>query len=60
VFDWLLHDDALIQIADKGTPDRQLQLSQTALGVIGFGFLIALPALLLLAGMLIWWRRRRA
>ncbi len=60
VFDWLLHDDALIQIADKGTPDRQLLLSQTALGVIGFGFLIALPALLMLAGMLIWWRRRRA
>ena len=60
VFDWLLQDDALIQIADKGTPDRQLNLSQAALGVIGFGFLLALPALLLLAGTLIWWRRRRA
>jgi ABC-type uncharacterized transport system involved in gliding motility auxiliary subunit len=60
VFDWLLQDDALIQIADKGTPDRQLQLSQGALGVIGFGFLIGLPALLLIAGGVIWWRRRRA
>jgi ABC-type uncharacterized transport system involved in gliding motility auxiliary subunit len=30
------------------------------LGAIGFGFLIALPGLLLLAGMVIWWRRRRA
>ena len=60
VFDWLLQDDALIQIADKGTPDRQLTLGQGALGVIGFGFLIALPTLLLIAGAVIWWRRRRA
>jgi hypothetical protein len=60
VFNWLLQDDALIQIADKGTPDRQLTLSQAMLGAIGFGFLIALPGLLLLAGMVIWWRRRRA
>lgn len=60
VFNWLLQDDALIQIADKGTPDRQLALSQGALGVIGFGFLIGLPALLLLAGTMLWWRRRRA
>lgn len=60
VFDWLLQDDALIQIADKGTPDRQLNLSQAALGVIGFGFLIGLPTLLLIAGTTIWWGRRRA
>lgn len=60
VFDWLLQDDALIQIADKGTPDRQLSLSQGLLGTIGFGFLIGLPALLLIAGGTIWWRRRRA
>lgn len=60
VFDWLLQDDALIQIPDKATPDRQLRLSQGALGVIGFGFLIGLPALLVITGGAIWWRRRRA
>jgi ABC-type uncharacterized transport system involved in gliding motility auxiliary subunit len=60
VFDWLLEDDALIQIPDKGAPDRQLHLSQRWLGVIGLGFLILLPGLLLLAGGVIWWRRRRA
>ncbi len=60
VFDWLLEDDALIQIPDKGAPDRQLRLSQGALSVIGVGFLIGLPLLLLIAGTAIWWRRRRA
>jgi len=60
VFDWLLQDDALIDIPDKGAPDRQLHLSQTALGMIGLGFLAALPLALALIGGIIWWRRRRA
>jgi ABC-type uncharacterized transport system involved in gliding motility auxiliary subunit len=60
VFDWLLQDDALIDIPDKGAPDSQLHLSQTALGVIGLGFLAVLPLFLAIAGGVIWWRRRRA
>lgn len=60
VFDWLLADDALIDIPDKGAPDRQLNLSQRELGFIGLGFLLILPGILLLAGWTIWWRRRRA
>lgn len=60
LFDWLLQDDALIDIPDKGAPDRQLHLSQGALGAIGLGFLVALPLVLLLSGGVIWWRRRRA
>ena len=60
VFDWLLADDAMIDLPDKGAPDRQLQLSQTQLGVIGLGFLLILPALLLVLGGSIWWRRKRA
>jgi len=60
LFDWLLQDDALIEIADKGAPDRRLELSATGLGVIALGYLFVLPGGLLLAGMLIWWRRRRA
>jgi ABC-type uncharacterized transport system involved in gliding motility auxiliary subunit len=60
VFDWLLQDDALIDIPDKGAPDRQLHLSQTALGMIGLGFLAALPLALALVGGIVWWRRRRA
>lgn len=60
LFDWLLQDDALIDIPDNGAPDRQLDLSQRALGMIGLGFLLVLPAALLLSGWLIWWRRKRA
>jgi len=60
LFDWLLQDDALIEIADKGAPDRSLEISATGLGVIALGYLFVLPCGLLLAGMLIWWRRRRA
>jgi ABC-type uncharacterized transport system involved in gliding motility auxiliary subunit len=60
VFDWLLTDDTLIDIPDKGAPDRLLHLNQRELGIIGLGFLVVLPGLLLLAGGLIWWRRRRA
>jgi ABC-type uncharacterized transport system involved in gliding motility auxiliary subunit len=60
VFDWLLADDALIDLPDKGAPDRQLQLTQTQLGVIGLTFLLGLPLLLLVAGGVIYARRRRA
>ncbi len=60
VFDWLLQDDELVDIPDKGAPDRQLDMTQRGLGVISLGFLIGLPALLLVCGGVIWRRRRRA
>jgi len=60
VFDWLLQDDALIEIADKGAPDRRLELGAGALGAISIGFLFVLPGVLLLLGAAVWWRRRRA
>ncbi|MEO8673319.1 MAG: DUF4350 domain-containing protein [Tahibacter sp.] len=59
LFNWLLADDALIEIADRGAPDRSLELGQTGLALVSLGFLIVLPLLLLCCGGLIWWRRRR-
>ena len=59
VFDWLLGDDKLVELPPRGAPDRLLDISQTGLNALSFGFLIALPLLLLLAGGLIAWRRRR-
>jgi ABC-type uncharacterized transport system involved in gliding motility auxiliary subunit len=60
VFDWLLQDDELVDIPDKGAPDRQLAMTQRQLGVISLSFLIGLPTVLLICGGAIWWRRRRA
>lgn len=59
VFDWLLGDDDQIVVPDKAAPDRALDFTQTGLGVLSFAFLVALPLLLVAAGMWIWWRRRR-
>jgi ABC-type uncharacterized transport system involved in gliding motility auxiliary subunit len=56
---WLAGDENLITIQPRATRDANLELSRTAMGVIAFGFLILLPALLLVAGGLIWWRRRK-
>ena len=59
VFDWLLGDDALVSLPPRGAPDRVLQISQTELNVLSLGFLVALPLVLLLAGGVLVWRRRR-
>jgi ABC-type uncharacterized transport system involved in gliding motility auxiliary subunit len=59
IFNWLLADDALIEIPDRGVPDRLIQLTQTRLSVTGLGFLIGLPLLLALTGTVLGWRRRR-
>ena len=59
VFDWLLADDALIEVADNAAPDRTLSLSQGTLTALSLGFLVALPVLFAASGLLIWRRRRR-
>lgn len=59
IVNWLSSDDALIDIPARTAPDLSLQLSKTDTAVIGFGFLLFLPAVLFGSGMLIWFRRRR-
>lgn len=59
IFDWLLADDALIDIAERPALDREIVLSESALAIISFGFLLGLPILLLCGGFLIRYRRRR-
>ncbi|GAB6067502.1 Gldg family protein [Methylothermus subterraneus] len=57
---WLTHNDQLISIPARAAPDTQLELSPTALALIGSGFLLFLPLSLFACGLFIWWRRRRA
>lgn len=59
IFNWLSHDDSYIDIPARGAPDSHLNLSNGAQYGIGIFFLILLPLGLLVAGGLIWWRRRR-
>jgi len=57
--DWLLGDEKLIEIAPSLAPDTGLELGQFASAAISLGALFVLPGLLVLAGLLIWLRRRR-
>ena len=60
IMNWLAGDDSLIIIQPKSRFDLTLELSRGALATIGFGFLIFLPIGFLLAGGMIWWRRRKS
>ena len=59
MINWLIHDDRFIDIPAKISSDKSLQLSQTSVAVIGFGFLIAIPLLLMGTGLYIWRKRKR-
>ncbi len=56
---WLIHDDRFIDIPAKIASDKSLQLTQTAVAVIGFGFLIIMPLLLIGTGLFIWNKRKQ-
>ena len=57
---WLATDDQMIGIPPNEPQDRELHLSLLHRGVIGLGWLIVVPALLLITGGIITWRRNRA
>ena len=59
IINWLSGDDPLVAVPAKTATDNSLQLSDTAVLVIGAGFLLVLPLLLLASGLGIWWRRRK-
>jgi hypothetical protein len=59
LIDWLLGDDALVNLPPRGAPDRVMALSQGMLNMLTVGFLFVLPLLLFAIGATITWRRRR-
>ena len=60
IMNWLAGEDSLIIIQPKSRSDLTLEMSRGALIAISFGFLIILPIGLLVAGGLIWWKRRKS
>ena len=58
LINWLSSDDDFISIPAKFAQDTQLEISQLTAGVMGFGFLIVIPVLLLGTGAVIWSRRK--
>ncbi|MBS0497730.1 MAG: GldG family protein [Gammaproteobacteria bacterium] len=59
LINWLSGDEELIVIQPRATLDSSLVLSEFELTLIALGFLIVLPLLFLISGIVIWWRRRR-
>lgn len=59
VFNWLLGDDALIGVPPPQATSASLGMTQRGLNMFLVVFVIALPLLLTLWGLLLGWRRRR-
>ncbi len=59
IINWLAHDDRFIDIPVRAAPDRALNFSPLAQGMIGFGWLVLLPLGLAATGGFILWRRKR-
>jgi len=59
LINWLTGDEELIVIQPRATLDSNLIFSESELTLIVLGFLVLLPLLFLVSGMVIWWRRRR-
>ena len=57
-FQWLAREDALISIPPKAARALPLTLTQRDQGTIIFITIFLMPALIVFAGVMVWWRRR--
>ena len=58
IFNWLIGDDDFISVEVKPAADTKLTLDDTQLVIIGFGFFLIIPILLLIIGFRIWYVRK--
>ena len=56
---WLSGDEDLISIPARTAGDTQLEMNSMLLGSLGVLFFLALPLVLTIAGITVWWRRSR-
>ena len=55
---WLAEDESLIAIGPKNNVPRNIRLTTIQEGVVCFGSLILIPAVIVIAGILVWLKRR--
>lgn len=58
IFNWLIGDDDFISVETPSAADTKLALDDQQLLVIGFGFFLIIPLILLIVGFRIWYVRR--
>jgi ABC-type uncharacterized transport system involved in gliding motility auxiliary subunit len=58
MINWLSSDEDLISIRPKDPEDRRLNMNARQMNFMAWQTLIILPALMFLAGLSVWWRRR--
>jgi ABC-type uncharacterized transport system involved in gliding motility auxiliary subunit len=56
--DWLAADENLISIRPKAATNRQVNLTEGQAGALKWLDLFFLPGLVIVAGIMIWWKRR--
>jgi len=55
---WLAEEESLIAIGPKANVPRSVRLTMVQEGVVCFGSLILIPAVILVAGVVVWLKRR--
>ena len=60
IINWISNDDSFISIPNSASVDSQIIISDMLGAIIGLIFLVILPLVLLISGVLIWYKRRSA
>lgn len=58
VIDWLAQDEQLISIRPKSPSNRSVTLTESQWAVLKWVNIIFLPGIIILSGIIIWWKRR--
>ncbi len=56
--DWLSEDENLISIRPKSPTNRSVTFTETQIALLKWIDIIFIPALVIIAGIVIWWKRR--
>ena len=58
IANWLTRQDDLIAIRPRGEGDQRITLTVVQLRALGWFSVVVVPAIIVLSGLRVWWRRR--